>query len=115
MTVQIYSKFPINVEFHNPNNNSRFVIQGTNQHKLDGVENIARLNTIRKDDWEWLKETYKDRKSFFDKFGGDMFYLAGNQKEADQRAADSKQIIDDKYIVSDKKSGVKKYTKDNLG
>lgn len=115
MTIQVYSKFPINVEFYNPTNNSHFIIKGTNQHKLDGVEGVARLNTLRKDDWEWLKETYKDRKSFFDKFGGDMFYVAGNQKEADQHVEDSKQIIDDKYLVTGKKSTIKKYTKDNLG
>jgi len=68
--VTVYSKLPISVKFTNPANNHVFELKGMNSHVLDVAPNTPQANIIDEEDWQFVKDKYGDRKSYFDKING---------------------------------------------
>lgn len=112
--ITIYSKYPIPVQFFNPSNNHTFILEGMNSHAVEVPAGTPKANQVDAEDWQWLKETYGTRKSWFDPINGDMFYEAKNEKDAKLKMADSKPVIDDIHLVS-KQKNVQNYKEDKLG
>jgi len=119
--ITVYSKFPIGVQFYNPNNGRDVTLNGTNSHKLEYdnatghhklivPDNLPYANVIEEEDWNYFKEKYGNRTAYFDKLNGDCFYTAKDEKEAISRNDNSKKMIDDKFIVS-KQKGISKQSK----
>lgn len=113
-TVTVYSKLPTSVKFFNPNNNHEVILEGINQHVAFAPVGTPRANQVAAEDWEWIKTTYGDRKSYFDKINGDMFFTAKNEKEAKQKLNDSKPVMADEFLVGKSKK-LTAYKEDRLG
>lgn len=112
--ITVYSKLPTSVKFFNPNNNHEIILEGINQHLVDVPAGTPRSNEIDQEDWDFIKTKYADRKSYFDKTNGDMFFTAKNVKEARQKLSDSKPVIAEEHMVT-KNKNVSLYKEDRLG
>ena len=119
--INVYSKFPIAVQFENPNNGHNVIIYGVNSHKLEFngslnlhtqiVENhVPFTNEIDEEDWAYFKEKYGNRTAYFDKLNGDCFFTAKDIKEATIKSKDTKDMVDDKFVVS-KQTNIKQTKK----
>ena len=112
--VTVYSKLPISVKFTNPANNHVFELKGMNSHVLDVAPNTPQANIIDEEDWQFVKDKYGERKSYFDKINGDMFFTAKNVKESKAKMDDSKPVIEDQFLVT-KTAKINQYKEDSLG
>jgi hypothetical protein len=119
--VTVYSKYPVGVQFTNPNNGHEVEFKGVNSHKLEFdnasghhklivPENLPYSNLVDEEDWLYFKDKYGNRSAYFDKLNGDCFYTAKDEKEAISKNDNTKKMIDDKFIVS-KQKGISKQTK----
>lgn len=112
--ITVYSKFPIGVEFFNPANNHKITMRGMNSHVLDVAPNTPQANIMDEEDWQFIRDKYGERKSYFDKVNGDMFFTAKNTKESKIKLNDTKPVIEEKFLVT-KSAQIHEYKEDSLG
>ena len=101
--ITIYSRFPVAVDFFNPETEVTTTLKGMNSHTLEVPEGTPVANLVDPKEWEFIKSKYGNRPSYFHHRNGHMFFTAESPQEAKLKLNDSKPIFTDKDIVSKSK------------
>lgn len=102
--IKVYSRYPIAVQEYNPNTDRTMILKGVNSHAITVPMGTPYCNEVEEEDWQHFLSKYGNRKAYFDKRNGDMFFTASSKADAAKRVADSKPVVDEKHIVTKQKT-----------